>query len=67
MSPAERIDELRRSIRHHEECYYVLNAPEIADAEFEADFNSDIVVRFKASERGAAAVLNPRYIVKNTG
>jgi hypothetical protein len=33
----------------------------------EADFQSDIVVRFKASERGAAAVLNPRYIVKNTG
>jgi hypothetical protein len=33
----------------------------------EADFNSDIVVRFKASERGAAAVINPRYIVKNTG
>ena len=33
----------------------------------EADFNSDIVVRFKASERGAAAVLNPRYVVKSTG
>ncbi|HVU87344.1 MAG TPA: hypothetical protein VHD36_08480 [Pirellulales bacterium] len=33
----------------------------------EADFNSDIVVRFKASERGAAAVINPRYIVKSTG
>ncbi|MEM9187446.1 MAG: hypothetical protein AAGB00_13220 [Planctomycetota bacterium] len=33
----------------------------------EADFTSDIVLRFKASERGAAAVLNPRYIVKSTG
>jgi hypothetical protein len=33
----------------------------------EADFNNDIVLRFKASERGAAAVLNPRYIVKSTG
>ena len=33
----------------------------------EADFNHDIVVRFKASERGAAAVLNPRYVVKCTG
>jgi hypothetical protein len=33
----------------------------------EADFNSDIVVRFKASERGAAAVINPRYVVKATG
>lgn len=33
----------------------------------EAEFNQDIVVRFKASERGAAAVINPRYIVKCTG
>jgi len=32
----------------------------------EADFNQDIVVRFKASERGAAAVVNPRYVIKNT-
>jgi hypothetical protein len=31
----------------------------------EADFNQDIVVRFKASERGAAAVINPRFVVKN--
>jgi len=36
-------------------------------ANSEADFNNDIVVRFKASERGAAAVINPRYVVKNTG
>lgn len=33
----------------------------------EADFAQDLVVRFKASERGAAAVLNPRYVVKCTG
>jgi hypothetical protein len=33
----------------------------------EAEFSSDIVLRFKASERGAAAVLNPRYVVKSTG
>jgi hypothetical protein len=36
-------------------------------ANSEADFSQDIVVRFKASERGAAAVLNPRYVVKSTG
>lgn len=30
----------------------------------EAEFNQDIVVRFKASERGAAAVMDPRYIVR---
>jgi hypothetical protein len=33
----------------------------------EADFSQDIVVRFKASERGAAAVLNPRFVIKSTG
>lgn len=36
MTPAERISELRRAIRYHEERYYVLNDPEIADAEFDA-------------------------------
>ncbi len=33
----------------------------------EAEFNQDIVVRFKASECGAAAAINPRYAVKSTG
>ncbi len=33
----------------------------------EAEFNNDIVLQFKASERGAAAVLNPRFMVKCTG
>jgi DNA ligase (NAD+) len=36
MTPAERIEDLRRQIRHHEERYYVLSEPEIADAEFDA-------------------------------
>lgn len=31
----------------------------------EADFTQDIVLRFKVSERGAAAVINPRFIVKS--
>src|SRR5205085_2679526 len=35
-SAVEQIDELRRLIRYHEERYYVLNDPEIADAEFDA-------------------------------
>jgi DNA ligase (NAD+) len=34
-SPEQRIAELRDAIRHHEERYYILNAPEIADAEFD--------------------------------
>jgi DNA ligase (NAD+) len=36
VTPAERIAELRRLIRYHEERYYLLNDPEIADAEFDA-------------------------------
>ncbi len=36
VNPAERIDELRRLIRHHEERYFVLDNPEIADVEFDA-------------------------------
>jgi DNA ligase (NAD+) len=29
------IDELRQTIRHHEHLYYVLDAPELPDAEFD--------------------------------
>jgi DNA ligase (NAD+) len=36
MHPATRIDELRRLIRHHEDRYYLDNAPEIDDAAFDA-------------------------------
>jgi DNA ligase (NAD+) len=36
MNPAERIAELRRLIRYHEERYYILSDPEIADVEFDA-------------------------------
>ena len=35
MPPEERIRELREAIRHHEECYYILNAPEISDEAFD--------------------------------
>src|SRR3954463_16439956 len=36
MTAAERIADLRRQIRYHEERYYVHNEPELADAEFDA-------------------------------
>lgn len=32
----------------------------------ELEFTSDIISRFKVSERGAVAVLEPRHVVKNT-
>jgi DNA ligase (NAD+) len=36
MDPAQRLQELRAQVRHHEERYYVHDAPEISDAEFDA-------------------------------
>ncbi len=36
MTPADRITELRETIRYHEERYYLHDAPEIPDAEFDA-------------------------------
>jgi DNA ligase (NAD+) len=36
MDPLTRITQLRDEIRHHEERYYLLNDPEIADAAFDA-------------------------------
>ena len=36
MSSSDRIETLRRLIRHHEERYYVHDAPEISDSEFDA-------------------------------
>jgi DNA ligase (NAD+) len=34
--PLEQIQQLRLRIRHHEECYYIRNAPEISDQQFDA-------------------------------
>src|SRR5262245_26389195 len=35
-NPGQPLPALRAQIRHHEECYYVRNAPEISDAEYDA-------------------------------
>lgn len=37
-----------------------------APAGNEDEFNRDIVYKAKASERGAAAAINPRYVIRNT-
>jgi DNA ligase (NAD+) len=39
VSPADRVQELRRLIRHHDERYYIHNEPEITDGEFDALMN----------------------------
>lgn len=38
VTPAERIEALRALIRHHDYRYYVLDSPEISDAEYDALF-----------------------------
>jgi len=35
-APEQRLRELRDAIRYHEECYYIRNAPEISDEQFDA-------------------------------
>jgi len=35
-TPAERIEALREEIRHHEHLYYVLDTPQISDADYDA-------------------------------
>src|ERR1035441_1955489 len=38
-SPEKQIEALREEIRHHEHLYYVLDAPELTDAEYDARMN----------------------------
>jgi len=38
-TPAQRAEELRAELRHHEHLYYVLDAPQITDAEYDALIN----------------------------
>jgi len=38
VDPAVRVEELREQIRRHERAYYVLDAPEVSDAEYDALF-----------------------------
>ena len=48
---------------------YMTNFPlrvERQNASSELAFSRDIVARFKASERGVAAVMDPRYVIRNT-
>jgi DNA ligase (NAD+) len=54
MRAAERIEELRRQIRHHEERYYVLNDPEISDTEFDG-----LVKALEALERQHPELVTP--------
>src|ERR1035437_8859617 len=39
LSPKQQIEALREDLRHHEHLYYVLDAPELTDAEYDTRMN----------------------------
>lgn len=60
--PAKRAEELREEIRHHEHCYFVLDAPEITDAEFDCLVNG-----LKAIEREHPELVTPDSPTQRVG
>lgn len=62
MTPAQRIDELRREIRRHEELYYVHAAPEISDAAFDA-----LMRELQALEAGHPELVTPESPTQRVG
>ncbi len=61
-SPAQHAELLRDEIRHHEHAYFVLDAPEITDAEFDK-----LVNELKAIEREHPELLTPDSPTQRVG
>ena len=61
-SPAERAEQLRSELRRHEHLYYVLDAPEISDAEYDALMNE-----LKAIEAAHPDLLTPESPTQRVG
>lgn len=62
MTPAERLADLRARIRHHEERYYVLNDPEISDAQFDV-----LMKELEALEREHPDLITPDSPTQRVG
>ena len=62
MTPAERAETLRAEIRRHEHAYYVLDAPTIADAEFDA-----LLKRLQALEAEHPELVTPDSPTQRVG
>jgi len=56
------IEALRAAIRHHDHCYYVLDAPEISDAEYDA-----LMRRLQALEAAYPALVTPDSPTQRVG
>ena len=61
-SPAKRAEELREKIRHHEHLYFVLDTPELTDAEFDL-----LVNELKAIERAHPELVTPDSPTQRVG
>jgi len=61
-APARHAEELRELIRHHEHCYFVQDAPEISDAEFD-----HLVNELKAIEREHPELVTPDSPTQRVG
>lgn len=62
MDPLSEIEALRERIRHHEHCYYVLDAPEISDAEYDR-----LMKALEALERKHPDLVNPESPTQRVG
>jgi DNA ligase (NAD+) len=62
LSPDKQIEALREDIRHHEHLYYVLDTPEISDAEYDARMN-----RLKALEAEHPELITPDSPTQRVG
>ncbi len=62
LSPDQQIEELRDLLRHHEHLYYVLDAPEWTDAQYDAAMN-----RLKALEAQHPELITPDSPTQRVG
>jgi DNA ligase (NAD+) len=61
-TPGQQIEALREEIRHHEHLYYVLDAPELSDADYDALMN-----RLKALEAEHPDLITPDSPTQRVG
>jgi DNA ligase (NAD+) len=62
VDPAMRVEELRKEIRRHEHAYYVLDQPEVSDAEYDALF-----LELRRIEEERPALLTPDSPTQRVG
>src|SRR6202046_3712528 len=62
LTPSQKIEALRDELRHHEHLYYVLDAPEWTDAQYDAAMN-----RLKALEAQHPELITPDSPTQRVG